>query len=226
MPKTKVCPRDATHVTSEPTAARCAICEAELVEVGQPSAGGHKVEFVFVIDGTGSMSGEISYVKENLTYLADLLRANQHDPKLGMVVFRDFDYDGDKALETFELSHDAAAFAERVKNIAAQGGGDAPEHALDGLLQACRLFQDADAKRCMMLITDAPTKPARDGQDTKGVAGVLRQHRVLLQAVVGNKDDWKDLTLNPRTYVYDLASRDRHAMDDTLSRIVGTIVKA
>lgn len=228
MAQIRICSIDPAHVTTDEGATVCAICQAPLTVREIATHQGQPVEFIFVVDGTGSMGGEIEFVKENLVYFTGLLRANQLQPKVGLVVFRDFDYDGEQALELFPLTEDADGFSDQIQQIAATGGGDAPEHALDGLLAACSLFGSDPAKRCIMLITDAPTKPARDGKSTKEVAGVLRQHRVVLQVLVSDRQEWKDLSDNPRSFFYDLNKirSDRTAMDDALSRIVGTIVAA
>lgn len=228
MSQVRICSVDPSHVTTEEGATVCAQCQAPLTVREVATRQGQPVEFIFVVDGTGSMGGEIGFVKENLVYFTELLRANQQQPRVGLVVFRDFDYDGDLAMESFPLTDDADAFSDQIQRITATGGGDEPEHALDGLLEAVSLFGGEPAKRCIMLITDAPTKPSRDGKDTRQVAGILRQHRVVLQVLVSDRQEWKDLSDNPRSFFYDLnrVRADRSAMDDALSRIVGTIVAA
>jgi Mg-chelatase subunit ChlD len=230
MSTVRICSADPTHMNSDQEAGKCIICQAPMVEQNVTPGGGQAVEFVFVIDGTGSMGNEIEYVKSNLKYLVGLLRANQLNPKLGMVVFRDFEFDGKDALQVvMPLTASVEAFEKNIGTIEAKGGMDEAEHALDGLLAGCKLFSSEPVKRCIMLITDAFTKNTHEGdRDMASVAAELNQNRVVLQLVVGNMDQWKGMALNRRTFYYPLAGdrTDKKAMDDVVTRITGTLVAA
>lgn len=139
----------------------------------------HNLDFVFCVDGTGSMAPRIESVKEVIrkfpTNLAEEMADDGYDIesiRAKIIVFRDYRFDGENAMRIspfFKLPEEANEFERCLDGISAEGGGDGPKNGLEALYYAMKsdfnvgsrdrqyilLFTDADAyepKVCM----DAP----------------------------------------------------------------------
>ena len=113
------------------------------------SQGAGRVDIVFVLDVTGSMSGMIDAVKNNITEFADSLVARNLLFRLGMVTFLD-------AVENvYDFTPDAVLFKSYVSAQYAHGGGDEPENSLDALYRASEMKFDESARKIFIWITDA-----------------------------------------------------------------------
>ncbi|MEM6394973.1 MAG: T9SS type A sorting domain-containing protein [Bacteroidota bacterium] len=116
------------------------------------------VDVAFVIDATGSMGDELSYLSSEL--LDVMKRATDSlsgdDLRLGAVVYRDR---GDDYLTRHsDLTDDLATSVDFIKAQSAGGGGDTPEAVEEGLATALESFswrEDAVA-RLLFLVLDAP----------------------------------------------------------------------
>lgn len=95
-----------------------------------------KIEAVFVLDTTSSMSGLIEAAKENIWSIASTLASGQPAPQLtmGLVAFRDR---GDHYVtEVTDLSKDLDSMYGALMNFSAEGGGDGPESVNKALYDA------------------------------------------------------------------------------------------
>jgi outer membrane protein OmpA-like peptidoglycan-associated protein len=108
------------------------------------------VDFVFLIDQTGSMGSKIEGVKQNIDEFTTRLTAKGIDYRLGLVVF------DDNVAERHWLTDDINEFKGWVSALEAHGGGDAKENALEALRAATGMNFRMSANRCVVLITDAP----------------------------------------------------------------------
>lgn len=108
------------------------------------------IDFVFVIDHTGSMKDKIDAVKQNIDEFTTRLAAKGIDYRLGLVVF-----DDDVATRHW-MTEDIAEFKEWVSSIETQGGGDKKENALEGLRAVTGMNFRSSANRVAILVTDAP----------------------------------------------------------------------
>ncbi len=107
-----------------------------------------KLDIVLCIDGTGSMVPYIDSVKKNaVKFKSDLVRelTDMHSDidsmRIKTIVFRDYEEDGDEAMQEsmfFELPQDEADFVKYMDGITANGGGDAPENGLEALYYAMK----------------------------------------------------------------------------------------
>ncbi len=105
-------------------------------------------DIVFVLDVTGSMSGAISGVKNNIIEFADSLTARGVIYRLGLVTFLD------EVENVYDFTANAAAFKNSVAAQYAHGGGDAPENSLDALFRASQLPFSPTAQHLIIWITD------------------------------------------------------------------------
>ncbi len=114
------------------------------------------VDLMFVVDATGSMGDEISYLK---TELLDVLnRADnqvQGTLRFASVFYKDF---GDDYLTRSEdFTNNKAGIVDFVKAQSAGGGGDYPEAVEEALKKAMQQNWSTNAKaRMLFIILDAP----------------------------------------------------------------------
>ncbi len=108
------------------------------------------IDFVFLIDQTGSMGSKIEGVKQSIDEFTTRLAAKGIDYRLGLVVF------DDNVAERHWLTEDIGEFKKWIDGLVARGGGDTKENALEALRAATGMNFRQSANRCVVLITDAP----------------------------------------------------------------------
>jgi Mg-chelatase subunit ChlD len=135
----------------------------------QPQAqtqGKARVEVVFVLDTTGSMSGLIDAAKEKIWSIAASMSQATPAPEIsiGLVAYRDR---GDAYItQIVDLSTDLDSMYATLMDFAAEGGGDGPEsvnQALHDAVHAMSWSQDPGSYKVVFLVGDAP--PHMDYQD-------------------------------------------------------------
>ena len=125
-----------------------------------------RIEVVFVLDTTGSMSGLIQAAKEKIWSIASTMASAQSAPeiKMGLVAYRDR---GDAYVtKVLDLSDDLDSMYARLMDFQADGGGDGPEsvnQALHDAVHGMSWSQDQNAYKAVFLVGDAP--PHMDYQD-------------------------------------------------------------
>jgi Mg-chelatase subunit ChlD len=129
----------------------------------------HRIEVVFVLDTTSSMSGLIQAAREKIWSIATTMASAQENPdiKMGLVAFRDR---GDAYItRVFDLSDDLDSMYASLMDFRAQGGGDGPESVNQALYDAIHKVSwsnDSNVYRVVFLVGDAP--PHMDyGNDVK-----------------------------------------------------------
>ncbi|MCP4431104.1 MAG: VWA domain-containing protein [Gammaproteobacteria bacterium] len=126
----------------------------------------HRIEVVFILDTTSSMSGLIQAAKEKIWSIASTMASAQQNPdiKMGLVAFRDR---GDAYVtRVLDLSEDLDSMYARLMDFKAQGGGDGPESVNQALHDAVNRISwsgDDNVYKVAFLIGDAP--PHMDYQD-------------------------------------------------------------
>lgn len=115
-----------------------------------------KLDLVFCVDLTSSMSGFIAAAKRQMSAVLDALAAELGDGlRVAIVGYRDH-CDGDKLLEITPLDGDVSRVSTALGGLAVSGGGDAPEAVYTGLLAALALDWAAGSYRVVLLVGDAP----------------------------------------------------------------------
>lgn len=139
---------------------------------------GKNVDFVYVIDATGSMNSCIDNVRESLHKINDAVLESciaAEGPsavdmlRVKFVLFRDYFIDGDSAMQEspfFERPADDAKMDEFLNSVKAYGGGDTPENGLEGLYYALKsdfaTFNGGRDRQIVVLITDADAVPLKE----------------------------------------------------------------
>jgi len=161
-----------------------------------------KIEAVFVLDTTGSMSGLISAAKAKIWAIANTLA--QADPapeiRVGLVGYRDR---GDEYVtKIIQQTADLDATYRMLMDFQANGGGDGPESVNQALAEAVNKFEwdgSKDTYKVIFLVGDAP--PHMDYQDDVKYQAVLENARskgIVVNAVqCGQESDttpiWKEI---------------------------------
>jgi Mg-chelatase subunit ChlD len=130
--------------------------------VPQAQAARPKLDVVFVLDTTSSMSGLIEGAKQKIWSIASRMASGTPTPEIrvGLVAFRDR---GDAYVtKRFDLTTDLDAVYANLKTLQAEGGGDGPEHVGQGLGEAVKLMSWSDAKKAAKLIFLVGDAPAHD----------------------------------------------------------------
>lgn len=118
-----------------------------------------KIEVVFVLDTTGSMSGLIDAAKEKIWSIASTMASAQNAPdiKMGLVAYRDR---GDAYVtQTVALSSDLDSMYSKLMDFQADGGGDTPESVNQALYEAVNTMkwnEDQQTYKVVFLVGDAP----------------------------------------------------------------------
>jgi hypothetical protein len=135
-----------------------------------------KVDLVFALDTTGSMSGLIEGAKTKIWSIASFVAHAQPTPdvRVGLVAYRDV---GDAYVtRVFDLDSDLDRVYRRLLSFRADGGGDTPEHVARALDEAVHKMSwgaaNGNAVRLIYLVGDAP--PHTDYQDGYDYAKAAR----------------------------------------------------
>jgi Mg-chelatase subunit ChlD len=121
--------------------------------------GNPKVDVVFVLDTTGSMSGLIQTAKEKIWSIATTMASAQPTPeiRIGLVAYRDR---GDHYVtKVVDLSDDLDSVYATLMDFQADGGGDTPESVNKALYDAVHDIswsEGSQAYQVVFLVGDAP----------------------------------------------------------------------
>lgn len=121
-------------------------------------------DIVFVLDISGSMSDEISSVKNNITQFAQNIEDRGVSVRWSAVTYSDFTVSGEN--EKSQIIKNGASnwftstadFKTAIAGIELAYGGDEPETAFDGLMLASTIENRQDARVFYILVTDATYK--------------------------------------------------------------------
>lgn len=118
-----------------------------------------RVEVVFVLDTTSSMSGMIEAAKEKIWSIASNMASAQQAPevRMGLVAFRD--RGDDYVTRVVDLSSDLDTVYASLMDFRADGGGDTPESvnlALHDAVEKISWSQNGDTYRVIFLVGDSP----------------------------------------------------------------------
>ncbi len=118
-----------------------------------------KIDVVFVLDTTGSMSGLIQTAKEKIWSIATTMASAQPTPeiRIGLVAYRDR---GDQYVtKVVDLSDDLDSVYAALMDFEAGGGGDTPESVNQALYDAVHNMSWSAGKQAyqvVFLVGDAP----------------------------------------------------------------------
>ena len=108
------------------------------------------VDFVFVIDITGSMQKYIDATKNYISTFTTSLTRRGIDYRIGLILFSDI------VEKVYPPTDNVLTFLRWLNPIRSYGGGDEKENALEALAESCRLKYRPAANKVVVIITDAP----------------------------------------------------------------------
>lgn len=109
------------------------------------------VDFVFMIDKTGSMQSSIDAVKKNISRFISYLVHRGIDYRIGLILFSDI------IDRIYQPTDNVLDFLNWLSPVKAEGGGDEKENALEALKSACEdINYRKSANKVGVIITDAP----------------------------------------------------------------------
>lgn len=148
-------------------------------------------DIVFVLDISGSMSGAITSVKNNINAFAQAIEDQGVSARWSVVTYSDeFDVPG-SAVEKSQFVGsqwytDASSCKDAVNSINLAYGGDGPEAAVDGLAFAHEnLTTRRDARVFYILLTDADYKDNNNYgiADMAELTQILKKDRICVSAI-------------------------------------------
>jgi Mg-chelatase subunit ChlD len=118
-----------------------------------------KIDVVFVLDTTGSMSGLIQTAKEKIWSIATTMSSAQPTPeiRIGLVGYRD--RSDAYVTKVIDLSDDLDSVYAALMDFQADGGGDGPESVNKALYDAVNEMSWSNSKQsyqAIFLVGDAP----------------------------------------------------------------------
>jgi len=136
------------------------------LQINEECRGSKNVDIMFVVDATGSMSDEITYLKTELADVMSRVKTINRalNFRLGSVFFRD--KGDDYITKQSPLSSDISQCARFFLENGAGGGGDYPEAVHSGLEEA--ILQDwsqSAVVRIIFLVLDAPPHHEADDME-------------------------------------------------------------
>ncbi|MDR2235233.1 MAG: TonB-dependent receptor plug domain-containing protein [Chryseobacterium sp.] len=129
-----------------------------LIILDKPCLTKRSLDIAFVVDATGSMGDEISYLQSELLDVLKKVEGNlkNTDVRYGSVFYRD---QGDEYVtRKFDFSENAEDLIGFIKKQKASGGGDTPEAVVEALQVSVDelKWSSGNSTKIMFLILDAP----------------------------------------------------------------------
>lgn len=136
---------------------------AKLAIAGSTATAPAALDVALVIDTTGSMGDEISYLRTEVGAIASGVRAAWPGTtqRWAVVAYKD---DGDSyVVKTSPFASEPAAVQAAIAGLSADGGGDYPEAPDRALAEAAALpWRDGNAARMVFWVADAPHHPGKE----------------------------------------------------------------
>jgi len=175
-----------------------------------------KIEVMFALDTTGSMSGLIDGAKRKIWSIANFIA--QGDPKpdlrIGLIAYRD---KGDAYVTRFyDLSDDLDKVFERLQSFEAAGGGDTPEHvsrALGEAVHKTSWSKEQAVLKQIYLVGDAPPHTDyNDGYDYRKISKEAQEAGIHINTIRCGGDRQTQLVWNE---ISNMASGEYASIDQS-----------
>ena len=146
-----------------------------------------RLEMVFVLDTTGSMTGLINGAKQKIWGIVNEVMREQHaSVRIGLVAYRDR---GDQYLtQVLPLTEDLDQVYTTLMDYQADGGGDGPDDVRTALAEGVHKINwstpAADLSQVMFLVGDAPPHDDyNDAVDTLSTATSAVQKGIIVNTI-------------------------------------------
>lgn len=163
------------------------------------------VDFVFIMDKTGSMQTHIDAVRNNISEFTTSLIRRGIDYRLALILF------SDDVEEVYQPTEKVKDFLEWLAPIRAIGGRDEKENALEALQKATSLNYRETADKVAVLITDAPYHQMGEdghgitGQTTRSIIKLMKMHDFRVFTIVPRKlKGYSEISKETMGNIYDI----------------------
>jgi hypothetical protein len=154
------------------------------------------LDLAFVIDTTGSMGDELSYVQSQLNTIVAGIAAQFPTlvQRFALIVYRDT---GDQyVVRSFDFTTDLATFRSNLSAQSANGGGDTPEAVDQALAAAAKLsWQSGAAARVAFWIADAPHHAGRENAVVSALQATVSKAVHVYPVAASGIDDLGEFTM-------------------------------
>ena len=164
------------------------------------------VDFVFVVDKTGSMQKYIDQIKSNIYNFTNSLIKRGIDYRLGLVLF------SDSVEMVYQPTSEVSQFLNWLSPIRTGGGGDEPENALEALRASLmKINYRPSANKVGVVLSDAPYH--QKGQNGMGTSNettesmiklMQRKEYRLFSIVPLRLNEYKQMSIATKGNVYDI----------------------
>ncbi|HAW09348.1 MAG TPA: hypothetical protein DCW42_09355 [Bacteroidetes bacterium] len=163
------------------------------------------VDFIFLVDKTGSMQQYIDGIKNNIVGFTQKLVKRGIDYRLGLILF------SDEIEKIYQPTSNVYEFLGWISRVKAYGGGDEKENALEALSSSSKINFRKEATRVDVLITDAPFHSkgeSGDGQtyfSLDDIVPILQKEQIRVFSIVPEKlSQYSVLSKKTRGTNYDI----------------------
>lgn len=152
-----------------------------------------KIDVVFVLDTTGSMSGLIAAAKEKIWSIASTMASAQTAPdiRMGLVAYRD--RGDDYVTQNVALSNDLDSMYAQLMDFQAGGGGDTPESVNQALFEAVNNMawnHNQHTYKVIFLVGDAPAHmDYQDDVKYPETMEVARQKGIIINTIQAGQNN-------------------------------------
>ena len=154
------------------------------------------LDLAFVIDSTGSMGDELSYVQSELDAIVGGIAAQFPGiaQRWALVVYRD---EGDVyVVRSFDFTTDLASFRKNLAAQAADNGGDMPEAVDQALAAATKLgWNGGSTARVAFWIADAPHHVGLEGKVVADLGAAVNKAIHIYPVAASGIDDLGEFTM-------------------------------
>lgn len=156
-----------------------------------------KLDVSLVIDTTGSMGDEISYLQKEFDALASTIQAKfpGSEQRWSLVVYKDTT--DEYVVRWFDFRADTKEFREKLAAQSASGGGDFPEASDQALNAATRLSWRADPSvaKLMFWVADAPHHDSVEKRMTAALRSARDQQIHVYPVASSGVDELTELSM-------------------------------
>ena len=162
-------------------------------------------DIMFVVDCTASMSSELEAIKDTIKDIANTACASDKRVRLGLIEFRNRQIGQEHYIHSFENCTDTFTqfpdlFNREVDKLQAEGGRGYHSSSLDAILLALRQPFTSEAKKVIVLFTDAsPSIPDVEAKSVEQVAQAISDAGVEIYIV--KKTLWSVELKDVDTYI-------------------------
>jgi outer membrane protein OmpA-like peptidoglycan-associated protein len=178
------------------------------------------VDFMFVIDVTGTMQPYINGVRNNIESFVSALSKRGIDYQIGLVLFSDV------VEEVFEPTDSIGKFMKWMTKVSAFGGFDEKENALQGMHDASKVNFRPSANKVFVLVTDAGYHQmgergnGRTRYNTESIIEHLNEMGIRVFCIVpSNLKQYQRLAEGTRGAVFDLDQPFSKILDQYSERL-------